>query len=152
MLYESESSENESHSVMSDSLWSHALYSPKNYLGQNTGVGSLSLFQGIFPSQGSNPGLPQCRQIFLLAEPQGKPKNTGVGSLSSRGSSQLGNWTGVSCIALVLYQLSYQGSPLTILIMLQLSFYTNEEKKKKKTEGGVQISMFTFAYYSGDGP
>ena len=32
--------------------------------GQNTGVGSLSLLQGIFPSQGSNPGLPHCRKIL----------------------------------------------------------------------------------------
>ena len=32
--------------------------------GQNTGVGSLSLLQGIFPTQGWNPGLPLCRQIL----------------------------------------------------------------------------------------
>ena len=36
--------------------------------GQNTAVGSLSLLQGIFPTQGSSPGLPHCRQI--TAEPQ----------------------------------------------------------------------------------
>ena len=53
-----------------------------NSPGQNTGEGSLSFLQGIFPTQGSNPGLPHCRQIFLPAEPQGKPKNSGVGSLS----------------------------------------------------------------------
>ena len=35
---------------MSDSLKPHGLYSPWNSLGQNTGVGSLSLFQGIFPT------------------------------------------------------------------------------------------------------
>ena len=58
------SSENESHSVMSDSLWPHRLYSPWNSPGQNTGVGSLSLLQGIFPNQGSNWGLPHCRQIL----------------------------------------------------------------------------------------
>ena len=44
-----------SHSVMSDSLWPHGLYSPWNSLGQNTGVGNLSLLQGIFPTQGLNP-------------------------------------------------------------------------------------------------
>ena len=38
--------------------------SPWNSLGQNTGVGSLSLLQGIFPTQGSNPGLPHCRRIL----------------------------------------------------------------------------------------
>ena len=48
---------------------------------QNTGVGSLSLLQGIFPTEGVNPGLLHFRQ-FLPAEPQGKPRNTGVGSLS----------------------------------------------------------------------
>ena len=37
---------------------------PWNSPGQNTGVGSLSLPQGIFPAQGSNPGLPHCRQIL----------------------------------------------------------------------------------------
>ena len=42
----------------------HRLYSPWNSPGQNTGVGSLSLLRGIFPSQGSNPGLPHCRQIL----------------------------------------------------------------------------------------
>ena len=82
--------ESESHSVMSDSLRPHGLYIPWNSLGENTGVGSLSLLQGIFPTQGLNPGLPHCRRIFffflqadfLPAEPQGKPKNTGVGSVS----------------------------------------------------------------------
>ena len=54
----------ESHSVVSDSLQPHGLYSPWNSPGHNTGVGSLSLLQGIFPTQGSNPGLPYCRQIL----------------------------------------------------------------------------------------
>ena len=49
---------------MSDSLQPHGLYSPWISLGQNTGVGSLSLLQGIFPTQGSNPGLPHCRRIL----------------------------------------------------------------------------------------
>ena len=40
------------------------MYSPWNSPGQNTGVGSLSFLQGIFPTQGSNPGLPHCRQIL----------------------------------------------------------------------------------------
>ena len=49
---------------MSNSLRSHGLYSPWNSLSQNTGVGGLFLLQGIFPTQGSNPGLPHCRQIL----------------------------------------------------------------------------------------
>ena len=44
-------SESESCSVMSDSLLRYGLYSLRNSPGQNTGVGSLSLLQGIFPTQ-----------------------------------------------------------------------------------------------------
>ena len=44
-------SESESRSVVSDYLRPHGLYSPWNSPGQNTGVGSLSLLQGIFPIQ-----------------------------------------------------------------------------------------------------
>ena len=51
---------------MSDSLQPLGLYSPWNSPGQNTGVGSLSLLQGIFPTQGSNSGLPHCRRILYL--------------------------------------------------------------------------------------
>ena len=54
----------ESCSVVSDSLRPHALYSLWNSPGQNTAAGSLSLLQGIFPTQGSNPDLPHCRWIL----------------------------------------------------------------------------------------
>ena len=57
-------SESESHSAVSDFFWPHGIYNPWNTPGQNTGVGSLSLLQGIFPMQGLNPGLPHCRQIL----------------------------------------------------------------------------------------
>ena len=40
------------------------IYSPWNSPGQNTPVGSLSLLQGIFQTQGLNPGLPHCRRIL----------------------------------------------------------------------------------------
>ena len=56
--------ESESHSVVTDSLQPHGLYGPWNFPGQNTGVGSHSLLPGIFPAQGSNPGLPHGRQIL----------------------------------------------------------------------------------------
>ena len=45
----------------------------ENSLGQNTGVGSLSLLQGIFPTQGLNPGLPHCRQILYQLNHKGSP-------------------------------------------------------------------------------
>ena len=56
--------QSESRSLMSDSLQPHGLYSPWNSLGQNTGVSSLSLLQGIFPIQGSNSGVLHCRCIL----------------------------------------------------------------------------------------
>ena len=92
----SERNESESHSVVPDSLPPHGLYSPWNSPGQNTGVGSLSLLQGIFPTQGSNPGLPHCRWI--------------------------------------LYQLSYQVSPLTILSLIKKSQKTKTHKNTNKKE------------------
>ena len=69
-FYESESA---SCSVTSDSLEPHGLYSPWNSSGQNTGVGNLSLLQGIFPTQGLNPGLPHCRWILCLLSYQESP-------------------------------------------------------------------------------
>ena len=66
-------SESESHSVVWDSLQPHGLYSPWNSPGQNTGVGSLSLLQGIFLTQGSNPGPPHCRQILYQLSHKGSP-------------------------------------------------------------------------------
>ena len=54
-LFLSMESESESRSVVSESLRPHGLHSPWNSPGQNTGVGSLPLLQGIFPTQGLNP-------------------------------------------------------------------------------------------------
>ena len=52
-------------------------YSPWNSLGQNTGVGSLSLLQGVFPTQGLYPGLPHCRLIlYQLSHPTNTPKTS----------------------------------------------------------------------------
>ena len=64
-------SKSESHSVASDSLRHLGLYSPWNSPGQDTGVGSRSLLQGIFPTQGSNPHLPHCRWILYQLSHQG---------------------------------------------------------------------------------
>ena len=44
---------------------------PYNSPGQNTGACSLSLLQGIFPTQGSNPGLPHCRLILYQLSHKG---------------------------------------------------------------------------------
>ena len=76
------------------------LYSPWNSLGQNTGVGSLSLLQGIFPTQKANPGLPHCRQILYQLSHKGSLKILKwVDYPFSSRSSLPRNWTRVSCIA-----------------------------------------------------
>ena len=54
--------------LQADSLPAESQGKPKN-----TGVGSLSLLQGIFPTQGSNPGLPHCRQTLYQLSHQGSP-------------------------------------------------------------------------------
>ena len=69
---------NESRSVVSYSLRTHRLYSPWNSPGQNTRVGSLFLLQGIFPVQGSNPGLPHCRWILYQLSYLSEKPGTGV--------------------------------------------------------------------------
>ena len=70
-----------------------------DYPGKNTRVGCHALLQGIFPTQGSNPGLPHWRQILYSLSHQGSPRILkGVPYPFSRGSSQPRNWTGVSCI------------------------------------------------------
>ena len=56
-----------------DSLRPYGLYSPWSSPGRNTGVGSFSLLQGIFPTQGLNPGLPQCRWIISHLDHQRSP-------------------------------------------------------------------------------
>ena len=55
----------------------HGLYSPWNSPGQNTGMGSRCLLQGIFPTQGSNPSLPHCRQILYQKSHRGSPRKQG---------------------------------------------------------------------------
>ena len=86
--------------TLSDSLWLHGLYSPWNSPDQNTGVGSLFLLQGIFPTQRSNPGLPHCRWILHQLSHKGSPRILEwVGYPFSSGSSWPRNWTRVSCIA-----------------------------------------------------
>ena len=45
---------------------------PWDFPGKSTGVGCHFLLQGTFPTQGSNPVLPHCRQTLLPSEPPGK--------------------------------------------------------------------------------
>ena len=106
----------------------HGLHSPWNSSGQNTGVGRLSLLQGIFPTQGSKP-VSLLQVDYLPAEPQGKPKNTGVGSLSLLQRiflTQESNWGLLHCRQ-ILYQLSYQATPTSSQSCCELT--TTGEKK-----------------------
>ena len=128
-------SESESRLVVSNSLWPHGLDSPWNSPGQNTGVDSLPLLQGISPTQELNPGLPHCRPIFYHLSHQGSREqyevkwkrsvlsdslwphgldspwnfpvqNTGVGSLSLlQGIFPTQGWN----LGLLFYQLSHKG-------------------------------------------
>ena len=83
------SSGGESSSVVSDSLRSHGLYSPWNFPGQNTGVGSLSLLQWIFPTQELNWGLLHCRRILYQLSYQGSPR----GALEGASRPSPGCWS-----------------------------------------------------------
>ena len=65
-----------SHSVVSDSVtpWTVVPQVPfvhGNSPGKNTGVGCHALLQRTFPTQGSNPGLSNCRRILYLLSHQG---------------------------------------------------------------------------------
>ena len=101
-------------------LCDHMEYSPWNSPGRNTGVGSLSLLQGIFPTQGSNPGLPCCRWILYQLIHKGSPRilQWVAYPFFSR-SSQPRNWInwGLLHCRRILYQLSHQGRCLALKVI-----------------------------------
>ena len=102
---------------MPNSLRPHALYSPWNSPGQNTGVDSLSLLQGDLPNPRIKPRSPALEVDSLPAEPPGKPKNTRLGSLSLLQGifpTQESNRGLLHCRRF-LYQLSFQGSLISVL-------------------------------------
>ena len=89
---------------MSNPLWPHGPYParlpcPRNSPGKNTGVGSHSFLQGIFPIQGLNPNLPHCRRNLYRLSYQRSPRilEWVAYPISSR-TSDPRNQTGVSCI------------------------------------------------------
>ena len=68
----------------------HSMDYPWNSPDQNTGVGSLSLLQGIFPTQGSNPGLLHWRRILYQLSHKRSPRILEWVAYSfSSGSSQV---------------------------------------------------------------
>ena len=110
----------ESRSLMFNSLWPHGLYSPWNSPGQNTGVGSLSLLQAIFPTQGSNPGLLHCRQILYPLSHKGSTIILEcVAYPFSREMFWIqGSTQGLLHCRWILYQLRYQGIPVELFQIL----------------------------------
>ena len=128
-------------SFLSSSSW--------NSLGQNTGVSSLSLLQGIFPTQGLNPGLLYCRHILSQLNNEGSSRILEwVAYPFSSGSCQPRNWTWVSCIAgwfftnwairEALVQINLQMNDLTgwhLCVSIRpacLTYLRNSESKKEK--------------------
>ena len=81
----------------------YGLYSPWNSPGQNTGVGGLSLLQGIFPTQGLNPGLPHCRRILYQLSYEGSPSIKSTSLIPQRCPIQVGH---CSCLDLCIHHLS----------------------------------------------
>ena len=112
-------SESESHSVMSNSLHPHGLYSPWNSPGQSTGVGSLSLLQRIFPTQGLNPGLSHCRRILYQPRRKGSPASLCWGKLAF---SLLPCKSGSVCSHSFLSMQHCSLHSELILLILQISF------------------------------
>ena len=128
------------------SVWLFAtpwIYSPWNSPGQNTGVGSLSLLQGIFPTQRSNPGLPHCRQILYQLNHKGSPRILEwVTYPFSRGSSQPRNWAGVSYIAgrfFTSWATRDASCPLRDGKPLQYSCFQNTMNSVKKPKDDTRI-------------
>ena len=93
----------ESRSVVSNSLHPHGLYSSWNSPGQYTGVGNLSLLQGIFPTQGSSPDLPHCRWILYQLSHREVHESRSVlsNSLWPHGLNSPGQNTGVGSLSLL---------------------------------------------------
>ena len=103
-------SESESRSVVSNSLWLHGLYSPWNSPGQNTGVDSLSLLQGIFLTQGLKPGLPYCRRILYQLSHKGSP-------LGSYGTEILSNLPSLKEVVDWIWTLSWKSLKISLAII-----------------------------------
>ena len=85
-----------------------------NSPGKNIGMGCHALLQGIFPTQGLNPGLLHCRWILYCLSHQGSPRILKWVPLLQRNFLTQGllhcRW--------ILYQLSYQGSLKQATLML----------------------------------
>ena len=136
---------------MSDSLQPHGLYSPWNSPGQNTGVGSLSFLQEIFPTQGLNPDLPHCRWIIYQLSHKGSPRILEwVAYPFSSGSSQPRNQTGVSHIAGRFLPMELSGKPLVRMAIIKKYLQTinaGEDVEKRQPSCTVGGNVNSYSYY-----
>ena len=86
--------------------------------GKTTEVGCHALLQGNLPNPGIKPRSPALQADSLPSETPGKPKNTGVGSLSLLQGIFLPQELnqGLLHCRWILYQMSYQESPNDIIV------------------------------------
>ena len=107
-----------SHSVIPYSLRFYGLQPtrllcPWDSPGKNTGVGCHALLRGIFPTQGSNPGLPHCRRILHQLSHQGSPRILEWGACPfSSGSSQPRNQLGSPALQVDSLPAELSGEPI----------------------------------------
>ena len=111
----------------------HGLYSPWNFPGQSTRVATFPFSRGSSQTRDQSQGS-FIAGGFLPAEPQGKSKNTGVGSLfllqGIFPTQELNR--GLLHCRQILYQLSYQGSP-RILEWVAYPFSRGSSRSKNQT-------------------
>ena len=99
-------------------------YTVHNSPGQNNGMGTLSLLQGLFPTQGSNPSLLRFGQILYQLSHTGRPRilEWVAYPFSSGFPTQELNQDLLHCKR-ILYQLSYQGSLGLLVCLYNLDSY-----------------------------
>ena len=99
--------------------------------GKDTGVGCHALFQGIFPTEGSNPGLLHCGQILYQLSHQGSPRILEwVACPFSRGSSWPRNQTRVSWVAGRFFTIWATGEAPVLWIRCYYPSFTNKEAER----------------------
>ena len=103
--------------------------------GKNTGVGCHALLQGIFLTQGSNPGLQHCKWILYYLSHQRSPRILEwVAYPFSRGSSWPRHWTRVSCIAGRFFTNWATGKPSLSTHKAMMSFVLYSLQKAAKSK------------------
>ena len=112
---------------------------------KNTWVGYHFLLQGIFPTQGMNPGLPHCRWILCVSP--GKPKNTGVDSLSLLQGNFLTQESnqGLLHCRWILHQLSYLGSPTKSSVIFKTAW--DQEPCQVLLSSSIVSNMFLVDFW-----